>query len=58
MTSDWTSPKFSFFVEKYWNTTCKIGVDPLPHLPILGSSNSATNKDLILKIWTNEDTII
>ena len=32
--------------------------NPLLHMPILGSSNSAENKDIMSKIWTNEDTII
>ena len=27
-------------------------------MPILGSSNSAASKDMMLKIWTNGDTII
>ena len=31
---------------------------PLPHRPILGSSNSAAKKDMMEKIWTNGDTII
>ena len=29
----------------------------LPHMPILGSSNSAANKDVISKILTNGDTV-
>ena len=33
-------------------------VHPLPDMPILGSSNSAANKDMMLKIQTNGDTII
>ena len=32
-------------------------LNPLPVMPILGSSNSAANKDIRLKIWTNGDTI-
>ena len=32
--------------------------NPLPDTPILGSCNSAANKDLMSKIWTNGDTII
>ena len=32
--------------------------NPLPHMPILGSSNSAVNKDMKSKIWTNGDAII
>ena len=31
--------------------------NPLLHLPILGSSNSAANEDMMSNIWTNEDTI-
>ena len=31
---------------------------PLPDKPILGSSNSAANKDTMSKIWKNGDTII
>ena len=31
--------------------------NPLPDMPILGSSNSAANKDMMSKIWTNGDTI-
>ena len=33
-------------------------VNPLAHMPIFGSSNSAANKDKMLKVWTNRDTII
>ena len=29
----------------------------LPHLPMLGSSNSAANKDMMSKILTNGDTV-
>ena len=29
---------------------------PFPDMPILGSSNSAANKDMRSKIWTNGDT--
>ena len=32
-------------------------VNPLPHMPILGSSNSAANTDIMSKILTNGDTI-
>ena len=32
-------------------------INPLPDVPILGSSNSAANKDVVSKILTNEDTI-
>ena len=33
-------------------------VNPLPDIPILGSSNSAPNKDKRSKTWTNGNTII
>ena len=33
-------------------------VNVLPDMPILGSSNSAANKDMMSKIWTNGDTVI
>ena len=32
-------------------------LNPFPDMPILGSSNSAANKDMMPKIWTNGDTI-
>ena len=32
---------------------CWNEVNPLPRMPILGSSNSAANKDMMTKIWTN-----
>ena len=28
-------------------------VKPLPHMPILGSSNSAAIENMMSKIWTN-----
>ena len=30
----------------------------LPHMPILGSSNSEAKKDMMEKIWINGDTFI
>ena len=33
-----------------------MAINPLPDMPILGSSNSAANKDMS-KIWTNGDTV-
>ena len=33
-------------------------LNPLPDMPLLGSSSSTANKDKMLKIWTNGDTII
>ena len=32
--------------------------NPLPDMPILGSSSSAVNKDMMARIWMNGDTII
>ena len=32
--------------------------NPLPNKPILGSSNSAVNKDMMSKTWTNWETHI
>ena len=32
--------------------------NPLPHMPILGSSKSAANKDMMSYILTNGDTIL
>ena len=37
---------------------CTALLNPLPDMPILGSSNSAANKDMMSKIWTNRDMII
>ena len=31
-------------------------LNPLPDMPILGTTNSAANKDMMSKIWTNWDT--
>ena len=33
-------------------------VNPLPHTPILGSSNSTANKDMMVQIRTNWGTVI
>ena len=33
-------------------------LNPLTDTPILGSTNSAANKDMMPKIWTNGDTVI
>ena len=30
-----------------------LSLSPLPHMPILGSSNSAANKYMMSKIWKN-----
>ena len=41
---------FSFTKRTFFN--------PLPHMAMLGSCNSAANKDTMSEICTNEDTII
>ena len=33
-------------------------LNPLPDMPILGSSDSAANKDMMSTRWTNGDSII
>ena len=33
-------------------TKTKNVLNPLPHMSILGSSNSASNKDMMVKLWT------
>ena len=33
-------------------------VNPLSHMPILGSSNLVANKDMMSRIWATGDTII
>ena len=38
--------------------TYKQAVNPSFYMPILGFSNSAANKDMMLLIWTNEVTVI
>ena len=48
-------------VEKYVGFSLYFSTDtlsPLPSMPILDSSNSETNKDMMSKIWTNGDTVI
>ena len=37
---------------------CSCSINPLPDMPILGSSNSAANEDIKSRIWTNWDIII
>ena len=47
-----------FFVpDKFFNVQ-KTNFNPLPDMPILGSSNSKATKDMVSKTWTNGDTII
>ena len=64
--SVWTTVKFCHEVKHLKaimkNTFTIVGKflkvhNPLPHVPILDSSNSAPNKDMMLKIWTNGDTV-
>ena len=38
-------------------TSDKSGLNPLPHMPILGSSNLMANKDMMSKILKNADTV-
>ena len=33
-------------------------INPLPHMEILGSTNSAAYRDMMSKIWINGDTFI
>ena len=49
---------FSFFPHILHFNRQFLSFNPLPHMPILESSNSATNKDMMSKIWTNWETII
>ena len=42
---------------KTLNDIYQNGINPLPHMPILGSSNSAASKDMMSKIWTNGDSV-
>ena len=37
---------------------CNVILNPLPGAQNLESSNSAANRDMMSKIWTNGDTII
>ena len=60
-------PHYVFYPIKYRNHCVEIEqsihnkfmvlINPLPHMPILGSSNSAANKDSVSKILTNGETI-
>ena len=49
---------FPFFPQFFQKKIILRVVNPLPDMPILGSSNSAACKDIMSKIWTNGDTII
>ena len=58
----------TFLVGRYWTLNAKImpftkafaddKFNPSPGMPILDSSSSAANKDMMAKTRTNEDTII
>ena len=44
---------FSLLLYIFWLTNPPpMAFNPLPHMPILGSSNSAANKNMMSKIWT------
>ena len=47
------TPKLAPQYQPIW-----VHINPLPHMPILGSPNSAENKNMMSKIWTNGGTII
>ena len=49
---------FQFGLVKVKDKENKHLFNPVPYIPILGLSNSAANKDMMSKIWTNGDTII
>ena len=53
---NFTLRKNSF--EEHFGEKNETAVNPLPDIPLIGSSNSAGIKDMMLKIWTNGDTII
>ena len=42
----------------YFSHAYNADFNPLPDMPILGSSNSKANKDMMSKIWINGDTVI
>ena len=42
-----------FFLDLHVLKDFEKDLSPLPHMPILGSSNSEANKNMISKIWTN-----
>ena len=49
---------FQNLIPSYFPVCLLRTINPLPHMPILGSSNSTLNKDMMAKIWTNGDTVI
>ena len=53
----WKKEKFSV-VSSLWSVVDDVfDFNPLPDMPILGSSISAANKDLMSKIWNNGDSL-
>ena len=48
----------SMEIRAYIKARSLLGLNPLPDWPILGSSNSTSNKDMMSKIWINWDTVI
>ena len=46
---------FNFFFVIF---SLKNSFNPLPHMAILGLSNSPANKDMMSKIWTDGATVI
>ena len=42
-----------FYSEVLSCTIYSVKINPLPDMSVLGSSNSAANKDMMSKIWTN-----
>ena len=51
---------FSYQMMRFWfcPKLKDLFLNPLPDMPSLGFSNSAANKEMISKIWTNGDSII
>ena len=47
-----------FLLQKSHSNLILFIINPLPDMPILGSSNSTAKKDMMSKIWTNVDTFI
>ena len=44
---------FSLSVTQFVNKLSYSPFNPLPHMPIMGFSNSAANENMMSKIWTN-----
>ena len=52
------SQHFLLFPQYFLKSSLSESFNPLPDTPILGSSSSATNRDMMAKIWINGDSII